>query len=328
MQLLIPAITVKAALAGFEALGLDAAELLAATCLTQSDLTDPFATVPNHAFAQIWMAAFQQMPDPTLPTRAGFAVPFNEFGILDHLVATANTIGEGLHMLKLFIWLVAVNLDLRFSHSHGDWVWVETDEPSGYISETWTLALILQRFRGQIGNFEIEEVHLSQADDLKTVEFERVWNVPVRLGQPHSGFRLKPGVWDLPNHLANPLLQQTLRGVAEQVEIAQFEKAPLVFAIRTRLPDAMESGAFSAEDIAAELGLSKRTLQRKLSAENITFKQLLDLYRQEQATFMLQSGERNMAKIAYALGYNEQSSFNRAFRRWFGQSPSGWLATA
>ncbi|MEM7344178.1 MAG: helix-turn-helix transcriptional regulator [Chloroflexota bacterium] len=94
---------------------------------------------------------------------------------------------------------------------------------------------------------------------------------------------------------------------------------------RAILPKALQRGEFSAEDIAAELGLSKRTLQRRLSMENITFKELLDLYRQEQARLLLQNGARDMGRVAYALGYSEQSSFNRAFRRWAGQSPSAWL---
>ncbi|MEM8862830.1 MAG: AraC family transcriptional regulator, partial [Chloroflexota bacterium] len=85
-------------------------------------------------------------------------------------------------------------------------------------------------------------------------------------------------------------------------------------------------GAFSVDDVAAELGLSKRTLQRQLSAEALSFKELLDIYRQEQAFLMLQNGQQDLATLAYTLGYNEQSSFNRAFRRWTGKSPSQWLS--
>jgi len=104
-----------------------------------------------------------------------------------------------------------------------------------------------------------------------------------------------------------------MRTVAEQVEMKQMMEAPLIYAIRTRLPAALQDGAFSAEDIANDLGLSRRSLQRRLTAENLSFQQLLDLYRQEQAMLLLQRGDRDMASIAYALGYNEQSSFNRAF---------------
>lgn len=328
MQLMIPAVSIKAALSGLEAIGLDRAALLAAIDLKQADLENPFASAPNDLFGRLWAAAFTQRPDPTLPTQAGFGLPFNEFGLLDHLVTSATTVGEGLHILNLFLWLVATNLSLDFTHDRGDWVWVDNDppEPSRFISEQWTLALLVQRFRIQMPPFAIEEVHLAQTAGGSAARFAELWGVPVRLGQARSGIRLAPGIWEQPNAQADPLLQQTLRTVAEQVEMKQMMDAPLVYAIRTHLPDALQRGAFSADDIAAELGLSKRTLQRRLSVENLTFQDLLDLYRQEQAVLMLQRGDRDMANIAYALGYNEQSSFNRAFRRWTGQSPSAWLA--
>jgi AraC-like DNA-binding protein len=136
--------------------------------------------------------------------------------------------------------------------------------------------------------------------------------------------RLAPGVWATPNHNTDPVLRATLAQLAERVEIKQFDHAPLAYAIRTRLPEALQSQRFSADAIAAELGLSRRTLHRHLAAENITFQELLDLHRQEQAVQMLQSGAYAMSEIAYALGYSEQSSFNRAFRRWTGTSPSAW----
>ena len=147
----------------------------------------------------------------------------------------------------------------------------------------------------------------------------------MRLNQPRSGLRLGAGVWEEKIPAANPQLQETLLAVAETVEIKQFEAAPLTYAIRTRLPDALQKNRFSVEEMAQGLGLSRRTLHRQLAAEEMTFKDLLDLYRQEEAMGMLQQGERSMSTSAYALGYSEQSSFNRAFKRWTAKSPSRWL---
>ena len=327
MNPLYPVVSFKAALAGFRELGLDTADLLAATGIEAGKLTEPFAAVSKDAFGKLWAAAFKQCPDPTLPTRAGFAVPFSEFGVLDHLVSSAATIGECLLMLSRFLWLVSSTSDLHFSHDPHDWLWVpdEADEPMSFIVGQWRLALILQRFRSRAPAFDIEEVHLSQAAEGGAARFEALWGVPVRLGQRRSGMRLANGVWAMTNTNANPALERTLLSVAEQVEIAQFEEAPLVYAIRTKLPGALEQGAYSAQDLADALGLSKRTLQRQLSAQNVTFHDLLDVYRQEQAVLMLQHGERNLSRVAYALGYGEQSSFNRAFKRWTKQSPSAWL---
>lgn len=324
---MIPSISIKAALDGFEVLGFNTSDLLNAIGIDSALFHDPFASVPDELFGQLWMYAFKQDPDPTLPTRVGLAVPYNAFGMLDHLVGSSTTIGEAFQVLNLFLWLVSIDMSMDFDHRHGDWVWVINDPPvpSRFISEQWTLALIFQRFRQRMPGFRIREVHLSQSATVPAAQFEQYWEVPVRLGQRTTGFRLATGVWELPNQGANPMLQQTLRTVAEQVEIKQFEEAPLIYAIRTRLPEALREGQFSADDIAQELGLSRRTLQRRLSSENITFQQLLDLYRQEQAMQMLQNGETSMVDVAYALGYTEQSSFNRAFRRWTGQSPSTWL---
>lgn len=327
MEPLIPAITVKAALDGFAELGMDPAEMMAAVGLAADQLEDPFGSVPNGQYDHLWAQAFMRDPSPTLPSRAGMAVPFGAFGIVDHLVASADSIGEGLQMLSLFLRLVSTNLTMRFDHTPEDWVWVRNEpcDKSAAIAEEWTLAVVTQRFRQRIPAFQIERVHLAERVDSDAAAFEAVWGVPVQLGQAASGIQLLPGVWGSPNEGADPALRETLQAVAERLEVKQFDEAPLVYVIRTRLPEALETQRFSAADIAAELGLSRRTLHRHLAADGVTFQELLDAYRQEQAITMLQEGRQSMVEIAYALGYNEQSSFNRAFRRWTGQSPSAWL---
>jgi AraC-like DNA-binding protein len=88
----------------------------------------------------------------------------------------------------------------------------------------------------------------------------------------------------------------------------------------------VRTGQFSAEQIAEQLGLPLRTFQRRLSDEQVSFQELLDAYRRSQAMKMLASGNVSMADVAYGLGYDEQSSFNCAFKRWTGKSPRAWLA--
>jgi AraC-like DNA-binding protein len=84
-----------------------------------------------------------------------------------------------------------------------------------------------------------------------------------------------------------------------------------------RLPD----GEPQRPKIASLLGLSERTLQRRLAAEGTAFERLLDDTRRELARHYL--GQRNVSltDIAYVLGFSDQSSFFRASRRWFGSSP-------
>lgn len=77
----------------------------------------------------------------------------------------------------------------------------------------------------------------------------------------------------------------------------------------------------SLADAAKHMGLSERTLMRRLRGAEITFRDLRDRHRRRRAEELLSEGTLSMAELGYRLGYEDSSNFNRAFRRWFGQSP-------
>ena len=67
--------------------------------------------------------------------------------------------------------------------------------------------------------------------------------------------------------------------------------------------------------------MSERTLHRRLGAEGTSFQDVLDDTRRELAEQYLSRGDLSLADTTYLLGFNDQSSFFRAYRRWFGTSP-------
>ena len=67
--------------------------------------------------------------------------------------------------------------------------------------------------------------------------------------------------------------------------------------------------------------MSPRVVQRRLQSEGTTFQALLDAVCREAAEAALRDPERSLCEIAQALGFAEQSAFQRAFRRWKGQTP-------
>ena len=83
-------------------------------------------------------------------------------------------------------------------------------------------------------------------------------------------------------------------------------------------------GECSQLQVAAELGISSRTLVRKLGIAGTSFQQLLEGVRYSASRTLLRETNLTFAEIAEALGYNEASSFTRAFQRWTGMSPSAW----
>ena len=81
------------------------------------------------------------------------------------------------------------------------------------------------------------------------------------------------------------------------------------------------------EDVALEMRVSSRTLQRRLLEEGITFHSLVEEARREMAQHYLRQPSLELNETAYLLGYEDPNSFIRAFHRWEGTSPGEWRST-
>jgi AraC-like DNA-binding protein len=91
--------------------------------------------------------------------------------------------------------------------------------------------------------------------------------------------------------------------------------------VRACLVEILASGDSSMSDVASRLSMSTRTLQRRLNQENTNFQKELDKLREELARHYLSNSDYTSNQIAFLLGYEESTSFFRAFRIWTGQTP-------
>jgi AraC-like DNA-binding protein len=83
-------------------------------------------------------------------------------------------------------------------------------------------------------------------------------------------------------------------------------------------------GECSQKRVASELGVSDRTLVRKLGSSGVTYQELFEGARYSVSRSLIRDTNLTLAEIAAALGYKEASSFSRAFQRWSGMSPAQW----
>jgi AraC-like DNA-binding protein len=95
-------------------------------------------------------------------------------------------------------------------------------------------------------------------------------------------------------------------------------------AVRSLLRKLIPTGKFSVDVLADQLGVHRRTLQRRLKLAGLTYAELLDEARAGMAQDYLSSRNLPMGNLAYLLGYADQSAFNHAFRRWYGMTPRQW----
>ncbi len=91
--------------------------------------------------------------------------------------------------------------------------------------------------------------------------------------------------------------------------------------VRSALQEMLPAGQSSIEEVANRLGLSKRSLQRRLSEESSSYQEVLTVTRRELADYYLSQSSASLVEIAYLLGFQDGNSFLRAFRGWTGQTP-------
>lgn len=104
--------------------------------------------------------------------------------------------------------------------------------------------------------------------------------------------------------------------------LARFEKARIEDQVRAKTLSCLASGEPSLEKIARSVGMSPRTLNRQLSERGTSYREILLSVRRELALLYLRQEDLAIIDIAFRLGYGDSSNFTRAFKQWFGMSPS------
>lgn len=106
--------------------------------------------------------------------------------------------------------------------------------------------------------------------------------------------------------------------------LREMEAGDTASAVRRQLVNMLPSGQTTEEQVAQRLNRSVSSLQRYLRAEGTRYREVLEQTREDLAREYLRTGEHPIAEIAYLLGYSDQSTFTRAFKRWTGLSPGAY----
>ena len=158
-------------------------------------------------------------------------------------------------------------------------------------------------------------------------EYRRVLQAPVRFDADVTEARFPAQVLDAPVPNADPSQFPVLARTAEERLAAREREAQepaIVQAVRERIQAQLMHDKARLPEVAEAMGLTVRTLQRKLGEAGASFSALLDATRQELADQYLRDERLSLTEIAFLLGFGEQSNFSHAFRAWFGTTPAAW----
>ncbi len=153
---------------------------------------------------------------------------------------------------------------------------------------------------------------------------EAFFGCPVSFGSDKDALLMSKEQVLIANKVGDPGLSSFFDAHMD-VEVAEFnDEASLDRRVRNEVSRALSQGVPKISDIASQLGMSGRTLQRRLSDDGASFQSVVDSARRELAERLLADTVYPLAEVAFLTGFSEQSAFNRAFKRWAGQTPRSY----
>jgi AraC-like DNA-binding protein len=202
--------------------------------------------------------------------------------------------------------------------------WLNTEQPGPPMLEGITLAFLLELGRRGTGQpmmaKSVEFSHLM--GDVQSLE--TYFGCQVQVGRSRNRLTLHKRDLHRPFVSYNAELLEILTPALDQSIDKQQPGHSIIEKVKWITKRSLPGGLSNIQTVAAELGMSNRTLQRRLHGEGTSFQQLLSQVRQELAREYLADPSLEIGEVAFLIGYEDQNSFYRAFRLWEGDTPSNW----
>jgi len=308
-----------------EARQVDPAPLLAEAGLDRALLSDPNARLPITATGSLWGLAAEATGDPAFGLYASRFVEQTTFHALGYAVMASGSLREAFERFARYGRLVS-DAGASILEVAGDrWLYrldVSRDPPRpADESIDAMMALIARTCRLLSGGVVLPlEVQLARRKPSVSGAYTRVFRAPVAFGAATNSLAYPAGSLDTRLPSANPELARHNEEVIER-HLARLEQESMATRTRAWLVGRLASGEPRPADAARALGLSLRSLQRRLADEDTSFKQVLADTRSGLARAYLRDGRTTVGEVTFLLGFADTSSFARAFRRWTGSSP-------
>ncbi|GIN66539.1 MULTISPECIES: AraC family transcriptional regulator [Bacillus] len=311
---------------GLRQLGIAAHDVVRKARLPLTIITEPVVTTTQY-FA-IWQA-YSDLIDDTAKGIIELVTAFETAHYPPAVLATyhARDYRDALKRMARYKQLCppeSLRITEEGEHCTIELEWLNTEQAGPPMLVGITLAFLLElgrRGTGQPLTARLVEFSHSMGD---VQALEAYFGCRIRIGANCNRLTLHRGDLDRPFVSYNAELLEILTPALDQSLDEQKHSLSITEMVKWIMKRSLTAGRPDIQTVASELGMSDRTLQRRLTDEGTSFKHLLTQVRHEQAREYLADPSLDIKEVAFLIGYEDQNSFYRAFRLWEGDTPSNW----
>jgi AraC-like DNA-binding protein len=308
-------------------LGVDVEHVLRLAGLAGSRFQPPKARLTTSEFFGLWRAVESVADAPDFGLRLGATRLPHQYDVVSMAALHSPSLDEALKKLARYKRLVCpeqVVVDVAEGEARVQFVWelADSNPPRFLIDATFAGTLDLAR-SGTGKPIVARRIELTRRRNDEAV-LTRHFACQVRFDAPVDLLVFDEAALSerfvTHNSDVLSLLLSGLEGALRE-EVAG---RSLADDVRVALRRSMSGERPSVDRIGKQLGMSSRTLQRRLEGEGATYQGLLDEVRRESARRLLANTDVDPEEVAFLLGFEEANSFTRAFQAWEGTTPKQW----
>src|SRR5216683_3668307 len=311
--------------------GVNADGLVKEVGLRRADVSDTDNRIPYSATLALIERAATTLGDASYGLRLGAAQEAKDSGMLGFLMLNSPTLLDALSNAQRYFRVLGEGEDIEVERMgpHVTLRFRETDKAlRGLRHNSEYIAAIIVRAcrdmtRKRISPVRAEFMH---GRPNAKVAYSDYLGCPVKFHAEWDALVYDANAMRLPVVGADSKLFKVLERACQKILGPTPRKPDIVHDVRELVIDRLAKGTLNFDNVARELNMSSKTLERRLAARGTTFSSLLDDIRSGLAKRYLSDTDLRLEQITYLTGYSEPAALVRAFRRWTGTTPMQFRA--
>jgi AraC-like DNA-binding protein len=316
----------RLACARARAAGIDVAPLMVKAGVTRQQVEEDNVWLPVQGQITLLELIADALHDDLLGFHLARDYDPREAGLLHYVLNSSDLLGDALRRVERYSTIVNQGISLRLREGKEiavtlKYVGVERLSDRHQI-EFWVAALVrgCRRLTGRrLLPSSVRLVHRRKGG---APELDAFMGCDVDFGADTDEIAFPGMAQQMPVVSADPYLNKLLIKYCEEARSHRgASQGTFRVGLENTIAPLLPHGKARMDEIADRLGMSPRTLARRLAAEGLTFAGVLNELRADLAQRYLQDDDLAISQIAWLLGYREVSTFSHAFKRWTGRTP-------